>query len=209
MRSFNRERMLRFVVRMLSFPQLLTAKLNQLDKYKACIAHDTVHLFPESSIINYIGSRESIQFGAHTISRGECRVFGPTGIIRIGASCYIGDNTKIWSAIGVKIGDRVLVAHSVNIHDNDSHPKSAAQRHTQTVQICNGGKYDITDVAMAPVVIEDDVWIGFNATILKGVRIGKGAIIGAATVITGDVPPYAIMVGNPARQVGTAPEQSA
>jgi acetyltransferase-like isoleucine patch superfamily enzyme len=64
----------------------------------------------------------------------------------------------------------------------------------------------MTGVAMAPIVIEDDVWIGFNATILKGVTICKGAIIGAATVITKDVPPYAIMVGNPARQVGTASE---
>jgi maltose O-acetyltransferase len=59
---------------------------------------------------------------------------------------------------------------------------------------------------MAPIVIEDDVWIGFSATILKGVRIGKGAIIGANTVITTDVEAFAIMVGNPARKVGTAPE---
>ena len=55
-----------------------------------------------------------------------------------------------------------------------------------------------------PVIIEDDVWIGFNATILKGVRIGRGAIVGANTVITKDVPPYTIMVGNPARAVGSA-----
>ena len=66
----------------------------------------------------------------------------------------------------------------------------------------------MTGVAMAPIVIEDDVWIGFNATILKGVKIGKGAIIGASTIITKDVPPYAIMVGSPARQVGTAAEDS-
>jgi acetyltransferase-like isoleucine patch superfamily enzyme len=59
---------------------------------------------------------------------------------------------------------------------------------------------------MAPIVIEYDVWIGFNALIMKGVTLGKGAIIGAATMITKDVPPYAIMVGNPARQAGSASE---
>jgi len=62
----------------------------------------------------------------------------------------------------------------------------------------------MTDVGMARIVIEDDVWIGFGATVMKGVTIGSGAIIGAAAVITKDVPPFAIMVGNPARQVGTA-----
>ena len=49
------------------------------------------------------------------------------------------------------------------------------------------------------IIIEDDVWIGFNCIILKGVRIGKGAIIGAGTIITKDVPSHAVIVGNPAK----------
>jgi acetyltransferase-like isoleucine patch superfamily enzyme len=65
---------------------------------------------------------------------------------------------------------------------------------------------DMSSVDMAPITIHDDVWLGFNAIVLKGVTIGRGAIIGAATVITKDVPEFAIMVGNPARQVGTASE---
>ncbi len=56
----------------------------------------------------------------------------------------------------------------------------------------------------APVVIEDDAWIGFNAVVLKGVRIGRGAIVGSATVVTKDVPPYSVVVGNPAREIGQA-----
>lgn len=50
-----------------------------------------------------------------------------------------------------------------------------------------------------PVIIEDDVWIGSRVTILPGVRIGTGAVIGAAAVVTDDVPPYAVVGGNPAR----------
>ena len=55
------------------------------------------------------------------------------------------------------------------------------------------------------IVIEDDVWIGAQAIILGGVRIGAGAIIGAAAVVDQDVPPYAIFAGNPGRVVGSVP----
>lgn len=49
-----------------------------------------------------------------------------------------------------------------------------------------------------PIIIEDDAWIGINVTLLSGIRIGKGSIVGAGSVVTRDVPPYAIAVGNPA-----------
>jgi acetyltransferase-like isoleucine patch superfamily enzyme len=52
-----------------------------------------------------------------------------------------------------------------------------------------------------PVVIEDDVWIGWNATILKGVRVGAGAVVEPGAVVTRDVPPGARVAGNPARRV--------
>ena len=54
-------------------------------------------------------------------------------------------------------------------------------------------------IAKAPIVIEDDVWLGANSTILKGVRIGKGSVVGAGAVVTRDVSPYVVVVGVPAR----------
>lgn len=54
-----------------------------------------------------------------------------------------------------------------------------------------------------PVVIEDDVWIGLRVTILPGVTIGKGSVIGASAVVTKSVPPYSVVAGNPAKIVKT------
>ena len=64
---------------------------------------------------------------------------------------------------------------------------------TREIPIIDQGYYD------APIVVEDDVWIGFGAIILAGVTIGRGAIIGAGSVVNKDVPPYAIVGGVPAK----------
>jgi acetyltransferase-like isoleucine patch superfamily enzyme len=56
-----------------------------------------------------------------------------------------------------------------------------------------------------PVVIEDDVWIGIGAYVLKGVRVGRGARIEAGSVVTRDVPPHAVIAGNPAQIVNAKP----
>ncbi len=52
-----------------------------------------------------------------------------------------------------------------------------------------------------PVVLEDNAWVGFGAIIMPGVRLGKGCVVGSKTIITQDVPPYAIVVGDPAKIV--------
>ncbi|RFA25156.1 hypothetical protein CAI21_19880 [Alkalilimnicola ehrlichii] len=64
----------------------------------------------------------------------------------------------------------------------------------------------MTERDVAPVIIEDDVWIGNNCIVLKGVRIGRGAIVGAGAVVTKDVPAYCIVGGNPARVLKRLPE---
>lgn len=58
-----------------------------------------------------------------------------------------------------------------------------------------------TQTVSAPIVIEDDAWIGFKSVILKGVRIGRGAIVASAAVVTKDVDPWTIVAGNPAKVV--------
>ncbi len=99
-------------------------------------------------------------------------------------------------ALRIQIGHRVTVGCNTIITDTDFHPLDAAVRRERFL-----------DGAAAPVVIEDDVFIGMNALILKGVRLGAGCVIGAGSVVTRDVPPGAIAAGNPA-QIVRAPHST-
>jgi acetyltransferase-like isoleucine patch superfamily enzyme len=146
--------------------------------------------------------KSAIKIGNQTIISGHLMTFGHGGQITIGNHSFVGPGTRIWSAKKISIGDRVLIAHDVNIHDNISHPLDSFERHKDQLYVIEkGGFQPANNLNEKEIVIEDDVWIGFNTTILKGVTIGKGAIIGACTVITKDVPAYAVVVGNPPRIV--------
>ena len=90
---------------------------------------------------------------------------------------------------GVSIGARSIIGSDVAIWDTDVHVASAAERR-------KGGD---TEARTRPVVIGSDVWVGARVIILKGVNIGDGALIGAGSVVTKDVPAGAFAAGNPAR----------
>ncbi|RZI39156.1 hypothetical protein EGT07_30435 [Herbaspirillum sp. HC18] len=109
----------------------------------------------------------------------------------------------MWSLDHVRLGNRVFLSHGVNVHDNDAHSLSAAERHRHFRELVQVGRASfVENVAAGKVEIGDDVWIGFNATILKGIRIGEGAIVGACSTVTRDVAPYTVVAGNPAVPVG-------
>lgn len=159
-------------------------------------------IYPEARLFNH-RDRDSIRIGAnsHVLCRFE--TLGHGGSISVGRDCFIGEHSYIWSASSIKIGDRVLISHGVNIHDNISHSLSAADRHAHFLAIFSEGHpKHLENVTTLPIIIEDDAWIGFGATILKGVTIGRGAVVGAQSVVTKDVAPFTIVVGNPARVVG-------
>jgi Acetyltransferase (isoleucine patch superfamily) len=119
----------------------------------------------------------------------------------MGEYCYVGENSKIWSGAEIKIGDRVLIGHNSSIFDSDTHPLNPRERHAQYVDIITTGHPTRIDLREEPVLIEDDVWIGCNVVVLKGVSIGRGAVVGAGSVVTKDVRAYVIVAGNPARIV--------
>ena len=81
----------------------------------------------------------------------------------------------------------------MRVHDNDGHPLDPEKRRNSL---------PITPADASPVKIEDNVWIGARATILKGVTLGRNSVIGTGAVVTRDVPSDAIVAGNPAREVG-------
>jgi len=79
-----------------------------------------------------------------------------------------------------------LIAEETKIFDNNSHGLSYENR-------------DMSKDDVAPIIIEDHAWIGMNSIILKGVTIGKGAVVAAGSIVTKDVPPMTLVAGNPAR----------
>jgi acetyltransferase-like isoleucine patch superfamily enzyme len=111
------------------------------------------------------------------------------GSIVIGNHVFLGPHVIIYGHGGVEIGDNCLIAGHVCI---------ASSNHTIPPQ----GQWirSLPDIPL-PVRIGNDVWIGFGAVILGGVTIGDGCVIGAGAVVTQDLPPGAIAVGNPARVI--------
>jgi len=100
----------------------------------------------------------------------------------------------VCAAVSIRIGDRVTVGANSIITDTDFHPVEVAQR---VLQPAAG--------TARPVVIEDDVFIGMNSLVLKGVTLGRGSVVGAGSVVTRDAPPGAIVAGNPARVIHPEP----
>lgn len=120
-------------------------------------------------------------------------------IVEIGEGTFLGKSLLV-SAGRISIGDGVLISWGVTIVDHNSHSLKWVDRQKDYYNWRLGRK-DWKQVVVSPVVIGDRVWIGFNAIVLKGVTIGEGAIVGAGSVVTCDVPPHTIVAGNPARVI--------
>lgn len=115
--------------------------------------------------------------------------------VESGASLTIGNDvgmssTRMWIHESVTIGDNVKIGACVLITDTDAHPLDYLARRSSN----EGTK-------SAPIVIEDDVWVGAHSIILKGVTIGARSIIGAGSVVTKSIPAYCVAAGNPCRVI--------
>lgn len=140
-----------------------------------------------------------IQIGGDCIVRCRIDFDSPKGYVRIGQRCYLGASHLVCHS-GITLGDDVIMSWGVTVVDHDSHSLDWEHRQHDVSDWMKGIKrWD--KVAISPVQIADKVWIGFGASILKGVTVGEGAVIGANSVVTRDVPPYTVVAGNPARVV--------
>jgi len=105
----------------------------------------------------------------------------------------------------LRVGDYVVIGWNATIADTDFHPIAPAERIADAIACSPLGKgRPRPEVLRRPVIIEEDVWIGPNATVLKGVRLGAGAFVEAGALVTRDVPARARVMGNPARVIGEA-----
>ncbi len=158
-------------------------------------------LTSSARIRNIRGNSQCIRIGSHTLVSAELLVFAHGGNISVGEWCYLGEGSRVWSSGAIDIGDRVLIAHNVNIFDSLTHPLSAQQRHAQFKAIMLTGHPHSIDLGERPVMVGNDAWIGANTCVLRGVTIGEGAIVGAGSVVTHDIPPFTVAAGNPARVI--------
>lgn len=125
------------------------------------------------------------------------------GKIKIGDNVTIRYGTKIGAVNNIDIGNNVIISNNVNIYDNNNHPTSVVEREKISHDLQNSENWRWKYSSNKPVVIEDSVWIGERAVILKGVHIGYGSIVAMGAVVTKDIPPLSIAAGNPAKVVKT------
>ncbi len=122
----------------------------------------------------------------------------PIDIVNVGKYSYGPLNVRTWGAENERliIGNFVSIAEDVLFILGGNHNMNTFSTYPFKVMVL-GEKREAW--SKGPIIVEDDVWIGTRAMILSGVRIGKGAVIAAGTVVTKDIPPYAIVGGNPAK----------
>lgn len=146
---------------------------------------------PPSTILEplvaiYIGREGKLHLGRMNIFYPHCSVRIDQGWMTTGEEVSFGPGCHIYEPRGgLSIGNHCMFAGGVAVCgvNHQFSDRSIPMRHQPAVN--------------APVVIEDDVWVGMNATILPGVTIGKGAVIGAGSVVTKDIPEYSVATGIP------------
>lgn len=124
---------------------------------------------------------------------------GEDAAMEIGSFCYF-TNAVLLCEERIVIGSYVMIGWNATIADTDFHPIAPAERIADAIACSPLGEGRARPpIARRPVTIGDDVWIGPNATILKGVTIGTGSLIEPGSLVTQDVPPYSRVAGNPAQ----------
>jgi acetyltransferase-like isoleucine patch superfamily enzyme len=159
-------------------------------------------LGPRAWCVNRLGDTDRIRLADGVVCRGLLRVeeFGD-GRIQMEQGVYVGDDCLLSAAHGITLGAGVLLAHGVQIFDNDSHPVEIEARRADMRGRLTGEKP--APIASGPVTIGADAWIGMQTLILKGANIGAGSVVAAGSVVVGDVPAHSVAAGNPARVIKT------
>lgn len=162
-----------------------------------------------SSVLANIAFGSFVDSKTNTLSVGSgSLVRGVVTFARNGSSLLVGNNTAINGATsfsiasGVEIGNNVLISYECMIMDHDGHSADPDIRKKDLPDLLEGCSKAWETVKILPVRIEDSAWIGARSIILKGVTVGQGAIVAAGSVVTKSVPPFVIVAGNPAREVG-------
>ncbi len=151
----------------------------------------------------------AIEIGDNCIIGGAFIIENESATIKIGDATTLGTGSMIVAGDAtITIGNHVVMSFNVTFYNTNSHSFEISERHNDLINVLAylRGNRDTRGInweriVSKDIIVEDDVWIGFGATILKGVRIGRGAVVGAKSVVTHDVEPFTIVAGNPAKVV--------
>lgn len=139
-------------------------------------SHNGVHIFRPFNI-------DCVEVGKHS--------YGPL---------YVWDFGRKNPSAYIKIGNYVSIAPGVEFFLNERHQIDTVSTFPFSTHF-GGENMEMDGFSKGPIIVEDEVWIGAQSVILSGVRIGKGSIISACSLVKRDVPPYSIVEGNPAKVI--------
>jgi len=171
-----------------------------------CNVHFGAGFYCETAqIFRHLKSRDprAVVIGDHVSCYAGCSF-----AIGVKGTCSIGDFTLVNGALimaeeRIEIGSHCLISWNVGLADSDFHPLAPAQRliDAQALAPFFADRPPRPAIGTSPVIIADNVWIGMNAVILKGVTIGENSVVAAGSVVTKSVPANVVVAGNPAAQV--------
>lgn len=166
---------------------------------------DQLSQFQNIRINNTTGDPNRIIFGNNC--NISCNVtLNQNGSINVGDNVFM-NFVKMRIDHNLRIGSFCLFGPNVLLWDTDNHPLSVSERHRHAEEI--PGHFPLTksyEAGGGDIIIEDDVWIGMDALVLGGIRIGRGAVVAARSVVTKDVEPFTIVAGVPAKKIGLVPD---
>lgn len=133
--------------------------------------------------------KKSLKIVGKNFRCGPNSIFTDSRLIEIGNNVFFSDGAVISTQVPVKIGNGVMFGPEVMIIGGDHNFNVVGMLMSKVKE----GGLNI------PIILEDDVWVGSRAIILKGVKVGEGAVVGAGSIVTKGLPPYSICVGNPCK----------
>lgn len=128
----------------------------------------------ESKVFFQVKGKSKLSIGKNMHTRRNVSIILNDGVLVIGNNVFMNNNVSITALDRIEIGDGTTIANNVVIVDHDHDYKSGH------------------GFLMSPVIIEKNVWIGANCTILRGTHIGEGSVIAAGSVVKGEVPPQSV-----------------
>lgn len=183
---------------------------NLLFAIRNLLNHQIVTVCGENSDIRGVITKRApgsdIRIGRNCLIEGTLVTETNDSKIVVADNVFIGGGSLLECIVSITIQDDVLISHGCTLADSNNHSVSFSIRQRDLAD-WKRGHHDWSRTESSPIVISRGAWIGMKAIVLKGVTIGEGAIVGAGSVVTKDVPPWTIVAGNPARIIREIPPE--